>query len=396
MTSRLRICFVHNKYRHHSGEEHAVHTLAALAAAHGHEISWFLRSSEGLNRWTEKVHAFFSGIYSPSARAALTKHLAETPVDLVQAQNLYPWLSPSVLAACRNAQIPVVMRCPNYRLFCPNGLHLCKGEICERCLHGREYWCVLRNCEDNMFRSTGYALRNAFARMTGSIIKNVTVFVVLSEFQKRRFVAGGIDSNRIEILPNTVPLDAGDPASDSQQKQLVTYVGRISEEKGIRVLLDAARQLPELQFAVAGRCSERQDLIRNAPDNVRWLGFVSGDALRQVYMDSRFLVVPSTCFEAFTNVIPMAMWYRKPVIASRLGALPEIVDDQKTGLLSEPGCASDLAAKIDALFHDPRRCRDLGERGRRKAEREYSPNAVYERLLAIYRKALDIARYEYG
>lgn len=382
----MQILFAHNEYGAPSGEEQAVDSISGLLAAKGHRVFRLLRSSRGIEGLRQKAQAFFSGVYSRDARQEMATALDQHHPDLVQVQNLYPFLSPSIFKPCRQRGVPIVMRCPNYRLFCPSGLHLSHGQVCERCLGGKEYWCVLRNCENDSLKSLGYALRNAVARITRSILDNVSIFIVLSQFQKQRFIHAGIPAQRLEILPNVVPQVDG--AGAAQIGDLVTFVGRASPEKGIGDFVAAARRLPDLTFAVAGATARVPELVAGSPANVRWLGFLKENDLNELYLRSRLLVFPSRCFEGFPNVIPHAMALQRPVLAARIGVVPEIVDDAKTGLLFEAGNVEDLVAKIRTLYADPFRCRQMGTAGRAKALSAYSPEGVYTRLMEIYQQAL--------
>lgn len=382
---RMRVLMAHNEYARPSGEEHAVQAIADLLGQRGHDVRWFLRSSSDIHAARfGQVRAFFSGIYSIRSRLEMGRILDREKMDIVQVQNLYPLLSASVLLACRKRGVPVVMRCPNYRLFCPTGLHLSRGRICKRCVGGRVWWCVLRNCEGGLLKSIGYAVRTAAAGLTGMIVDNVNVFVVLSQFQRQRFIAGGIDPDRVEVLPNMVNTP---PGEQETRGDTIAFVGRLSPEKGIEDFVKAARALPDCKFAVAGETSRMPDLVLRAPRNVEFHGFIEGRKLDDFFRNARFLVFPSVWYEGFPNGVARAMGLRKPVIASRLGALPEIVDDGATGLLFEPGNADDLVEKIMHLWTHPDECRAMGRAGYEKVKREYSPDRCYRKLLAIYEKA---------
>jgi len=385
----MHILLVHNDYARFSGEENAVEDIAKLLEAHGHRLSWLRRTSSEIGDSTvNKIQALFSGIYSFDARKEMSRILDGEQIDLIQVQNLYPFISPSVLPECRKRGIPVVMRCPNYRLFCPNGLHLTHGKVCDRCLGGKEWNCVLQNCEENILKSTGYAVRNATARITGMIRNNVTTFVVLSEFQKQRFINGGIPSDRIGILPNIAPLVQIPDNADVGET--VSFVGRVSKEKGIDEFLAASRRLDQLLFTIVGSTEGMPCIRSEASSNVSIPGFLTGSALDDLFNTSRILVFPSKWFEGFPNVIAKAMAHRKPVIAGRIGAIPEIVEDGVTGLLFEPGNATDLAEKIEYLWNQPDLCRKMGQAGLEKARREYSQENFYQRLINIYENARSI------
>jgi glycosyltransferase involved in cell wall biosynthesis len=381
-----RVLVIHNDYARSSGEEHAGQALADLLVSHGHDVSWYRRSSADIApSLLGKLKAFFTAFHNPAAVRRVQAMVHEFRPDIVQVQNVYPLISPSIFPALRKFGVPVVMRCPNYRLFCPNGLHLSRGEVCERCLHGmREINCLRYNCLDSYPKSLAYALRNWVARKRRCMLDNVDMFVVQSEFQKAKFVTNGIAEEQVAVVPGLLPEMKQE---ECELGDTVSFVGRISPEKGLDEFLGAARMLPEIPFAVAGDCARLEELRLNGPGNVTWHGFLQGEKLDAFYRRSRILVFPSRWYEGFPNVATHAMARGKPIIASRIGVFPEIVDDGVTGDLFRVRDAADLAAKIGSLYHDAERCRQLGEAGRRKAMTAYSREAIYARLMDVYSRA---------
>lgn len=386
----MRVLMIHNDYAMPSGEEHAADKIARILTDYGHTVHWFRRSSSELgNSVRGMAKAFFTGINNPMSAIALNKVLASYTPDVVQVQNVFPLISPSVFGVLRRHRIPVVMRCPNYRLFCPNGRHLVRGQVCEKCLGcGRELWCILKNCENSIMKSTGYAARNAIARVSGSIIRRVHVYLVQSNAQKVKFVRNGIPEEKIEILPGLISVDPflPQPASCGDY---ITYVGRVSQEKGIEEFVEASRALPHLSFAVAGDFSQMQSVRDESPPNIRWLGFLDCDRLRTIYLRSRMVIVPSRWYEGFPNVIVQAMALGKPVICSAIGGLPEIVQDGVTGYLFEPGNPRQLVDRICQLNASPNVCRKFGVAAYEKAKREYSLEVGHTYLMQAYWKAIE-------
>ena len=384
----MRILYVHNDYGNWSGEEAAAEGLARLLTDRNHEVFWFRRSSRDLDEsLAGKAKAFFAGIHNPFSARDIARMLDEVKPDLVQVQNIYPLLSPSIFGPIRKRNIPIVMRCPNYRLFCPNGRHWVRGEVCERCLGcGRELWCVLKNCEGSILKSTGYALRNAWARISRSILAKVDMFIVQTEFQKQKFMEAGVPESQVGIVPGLVQYDG--VVESQEDGNLVTFVGRVSPEKGVEEFLDAARLLPDIPFAIAGKENGGRSLRERSPANVRWLGFLHADSLSGLYKHSRIIVVPGRWFEGFPNVAVQAMAHARPVVAARIGAMTCIVDDNKTGLLFTAGDAVDLSEKLSSLYQNRELSRVLGQAARRKALAEYSPERIYGALMAVYEKAL--------
>jgi glycosyltransferase involved in cell wall biosynthesis len=382
----MKALIIHNEYGKLSGEEAVVEAQAKLLKENGHEVLRFEMSSANIpNIRFGKLQAFFSGIYSFSSRRQIRKLLAGCKLDVVHIHNLFPLISPSILPECKKAGVPVVMTVHNYRLVCPNGLHMVNGMVCEKCSGGREYWCLLKNCESSLFKSLGYALRNYVARRKRVYLNNVTMYAALTEFQREKLIRNGFPAERILVIPNMVNPN-GVEVSD-KLGHYVGYAGRISPEKGMPTLIEAARACSDIQFKAAGAYDHMPYLPRKAPQNFKFSGHLNKAQLDKLYTNSRMIVLPSICFEGFPSVLLESMIQSKPVIASRIGGLPEIVEDGVTGLLFEPGNAEDLAEKIRYLWDRPELCKKMGRAGREKALREYSPEKYYERLMAVYKKA---------
>ena len=382
----MKFVLIHNEYRKPSGEEVFVENVRRVLEEHGHEVIPFSRSSAEIPTMAfGKVRAFFSGIYSRSSRKAMRRVLSRHQPDLALVHNVFPLISPSVLLECRRAGVPVVMSINNYRLMCPGGLFLTRGEICEKCAGGREYWCVLRNCERNLFKSIGYALRNYVARRGRMFADNVTLYATSTEFARQKLIAAGFPAERIITVPNIVK--STEPADDVPG-DYVGYIGRISPEKGVHVLVDAARKSPGVSFKATGSTTRMPRLPDEAPQNFEFVGFVDEQELERFYARSRLIVMCTLCYEGFGQVSAEAMMRGKPVIASRIGGMAEIVDDGVTGLLFEPGDADELAEKVRTLWEQPGLCRRMGRAGREKALREYTHEAYYDRLMEACRKAV--------
>ena len=168
----------------------------------------------------------------------------------------------------------------------------------------------------------------------------------------------------------------------------VTYIGRVSAEKGIFDFLKAAENLPMIPFAVAGSYDDYPDLPQKAPNNVKWLGFLRGDALCQAYLDARIVVVPSRCYEGFPNVIVTAMTMERPVIATDLGAASSIISHNVDGRLFPFDNIDALTASISELYKDESTCRRLALEGHASAAARFSTESVYETLMKIYQNLL--------
>jgi glycosyltransferase involved in cell wall biosynthesis len=385
----MKVIHVHQHYRIRGGEDAMVEATMAALERRGVQLCFIRRDSRLLSQdLLKRTAAFFSGIYSFKSAAIMRETITREQPDLIHVHNLHPEFSPSVIVASRQAGIPVVMTCHNYRLICPSGMHMREGKICELCLGGREYWCMLKNCKGKIFESIGYALRNALHRKLGLYRDHVSLFIAVSDFVRLRLESGGIPLSRVVVVPNmmTLPKDRGDDCIG----EYVAFVGRFSPQKGIPTLL-AAAQLTGLPLQLAGDIAAMPDLVRLAPKGTHFAGVLKSAELSDFYRRARFIVVPSECLEPFGLVATEAMSYGRPVIASRIGGLQQIIEDGVTGLLFEPGNALELANMMRHLWNDPDRCKSMGQAGRERVRREFSEDLYAERLIAAYERAI---RYE--
>jgi glycosyltransferase involved in cell wall biosynthesis len=380
-----KFLLIHNEYAAPSGEEVEFARIGKLLADRGHAVHSYTRtSSEVADSRLGRLRAAASGIYSISSHRAIATVLERLRPDYVLVQNLFPLISPAVLPVIAEAGVPILMRVANYRLMCPNGLHLSHGQVCEKCLYGREYWCVLKNCEEDLFKSTAYAVRSATARLMGWYRDNVAAYLCASRFLQHRIIAAGFEAARVHVLPNAVW--GGQPCTAPEPKEVAPYagyVGRISQEKGIPILLEVARRNPDIPFRLAGRVRPSFPLPRPLPDNVTLEGFLEGNALSAFYSGARLVANVSQCFETFGMSIAEAMLHGKPVVVPNAGVFPEAVHEGVTGLLVDASSSEAISDRIRRLWDDPGLCLEMGRAAKEWASGEYSPEKFCERFSQI-------------
>ena len=378
----MKFLVIHNDYGVRSGEEVTVDTHCKLLVDRGHRLVFFRRSSAEIPRQRlGTVRAFGSGIFNPIARRRIREVVRQERPAIAFVQNLYPLISPSILPVLRQEGVPVVMRVANFRLVCPNGLLLSRGEICSRCVGGKEYWCILRNCEESLPKSIGYALRNAVARRRRWYLDNVSIYISATRFVKKQITEGCVDGARVHIVSNPV-LPPSEGAINYGGGVYVGYFGRISREKGIPQLLDAARKCPDIPFRLVGSVHSGYRVPDEIPPNVQLGGPLYGDALADFIQGSRVVVSPSTCYETFGMSVAEAMLRARPVVVPNHGVFPELIQDGASGLLHAPADADSLARAIRRVWDDPVFAAGLGKAARERAVNDYDPEAYYARFMA--------------
>jgi glycosyltransferase involved in cell wall biosynthesis len=381
----VRIAIFHNRYAQRGGEDSVVETEAELLRKAGCEVRMFtVDSAPLLASRSAQLRAALEVRWNPSMVERVTRFLAAHPADVAHVHNFFPLLSPSVHATLRSLGVPVVQTLHNYRLVCANGVFLRDEKPCEECAVRGPWRAVRYGCWRGSRMATAvWAEATAAQRRWGSWLASVDRFVVPSEFARRKLAAAGLPPERIVVKPNPVP-DPGEPAPPGRG---AVYVGRLSPEKGLALLLDAWRTLPgapSLTIAGGGPDESRlRERARGIP-GVSFLGEVARDRVPQLFAGAAFAVAPSIWFEVFGVTVAEAMAAGRAVVASDAGAMAELVEHGANGLLFRSGDATSLASACRRLLEDAALAAALGREARARYEEELAPGHATERLLALY------------
>ncbi|MFZ5576454.1 MAG: glycosyltransferase family 4 protein [Pseudomonadota bacterium] len=377
-----RVLVVHNAYQHRGGEDTVVEAEIALLRIHGHEVETYFRSNDDVRGMSAPALARQT-VWSSRTVSELEALLQRFRPSVIHVHNTFPLVSPSLYWAAARAGIPVVQTLHNFRLLCLNALFLREGKVCEDCM-GRLPWRgVARACyRGSRAASAALASMLTLHRVLGTYQSKVARYIALNEFCRAKFIEGGLPAGRVVVKPNFVDFPAPEPGPRAG----LLFVGRLSAEKGIATLAAAMATLTGASLRVAGDGPEAT-LLDGVPGVLR-LGSLPGDAVRAEMARATALVVPSIWYENFPRTIVEAFACGLPVIASRLGALADIVTDGETGLLFEPGDPRDLAAKLAWAQANPERMAEMGRRARAQYEAEFSVEVNYRRLIAIYAEAV--------
>jgi glycosyltransferase involved in cell wall biosynthesis len=383
----MRILVAHNSYQQVGGEDHAVAAEIAMLNAHGHEVVPYRLSNnavEGMSRLALGART----IWSRSAFLDVRRLCRTHRPDVVHFHNTLPLISPAAYYAARAERVPVVQTLHNFRVCCVNSLLFRQGHLCEECLGRSAPWRgVLHNCYRGS-RAAGAAITAMVAvhRALGTWRDAVDAYIALSESSRRKFVQGGLPPERIAVKPNFVYPDPG-PGTGAGGYGL--FVGRLSGEKGVPVLLEAWRRLdggPPLKIVGDGALAAQVEPALRA-GTAEWLRELPHEAVYRLVGAAAFVVLPSQCYENFPLVVIEAFAKGTPVIVSRLGAMAEIVEDGRTGLHFRPGDPADLATKVRALVADPAALARMRAAARETFERKFTAAVNHQAMMAIYARA---------
>jgi glycosyltransferase involved in cell wall biosynthesis len=390
----MKILIVHNSYQNAGGEDSVVAAESRLLQEAGHRLVWYTRDNhELLNQGAlQSVASGLATVWSPSSHRAIRGLLQRECPDVAHFHNTFPLISPSAYYACAHEGVPVVQTLHNYRLLCPSALLFREGQVCEDCV-GRSFpWPgLLHRCyRDDLFATAAVTGMLTTHRLLGSWTTKVNRFIALSQFAKDKFVAGGLPVDRIFVKPNIVHPD---PGPRELAGGYALFVGRLSAEKGVATVLEAWRRLKSrVPLVIAGAGPLQSDVaaaISQQPTNlITAVGHVGRDEILGLLRRAHFLVFPSVLYENFPVSIAEAFACGVPAIASRLGAMREIVNDHRTGLLFEPVNPADLAAKVEWAWAHPESTQEMGRNARAEYEAKYTAGRGLNALLSIYESAI--------
>ena len=380
----FRVLMVHNTYQQRGGEDSVVDAEIEMLRSRGHVVELYTRSNDEISAQS-KLNLVQQTLWSKHTYEDVAAVIAKFKPDVIHVHNTFPLISPSLYWAANSARVPVVQTLHNFRLLCPQAMFLRESKVCEDCLGKVPWRGVVRGCyRGSQAQSLVLASMVTVHRVVGTWQNKVTRYIALNEFCRSKFIAGGLPENRIVVKPNFVDFSA--PTEVSRHGFL--FVGRLSVEKGVNVLVDAVRQIKATATVrVAGTGPE--DYLLHDVVGLQSLGALSGEAVRIEMNQSVALVLPSIWYENFPRTLVEAFGCGLPVIASRIGALAELVEDGVTGLLFESGNAKDLAIKMQWAQENPAQMLQMGKNARKLYEAEYTADRNYDQLVAIYSDAIE-------
>ncbi|MBD3251261.1 glycosyltransferase [Candidatus Uhrbacteria bacterium] len=401
----MRILHIHKFFNYQGGAEVYLHRIMERQVARGHEVhilttrgpdnaespdrKYFVHrydftKSDGVRGDAQKALAF---LWNREAKRATERALQELKPDIIHLHNIYHHLSSSILAPIRRSQIRCVQTLHDLKLACPNYSMFTEGSVCERCKGGK-YWnpvlhhCLAPSTAANLLAAAEMSMTKIFQ----SYEKTVHAFICPSQFMRDKMVEWGEPASKMTVLRN--PADVSSHAAVRGGGYLL-YAGRLSEGKGIEPLIRASANVPSLPLKIAGRgpLEERmKHLVRTlGASHVQFLGFIPPTELETIRHHAEAVVVPSMQYDNSPLSLLGAMGQGLPVLASKIGGIPEIAEDQVHGLLAVPGDTQAWVANLQAfqqLTDDQRTA--MGRSGRERIRARHDWEQHLEGLERIY------------
>ena len=408
----MKVLLVHKFWRKVGGAEVYFQDVARILRNHGHQVKIFTSdfNAEGSRdvykrdenvvfgnsvdylkgNFIDRVKNITEVIYSKKNKEQFRQLLREYKPDIVHVFAIYVTITPSILDACREEGVPVVMSCNDYKHICPNYRLFHHGKICEDCKGGKFYKAVLNNCCKHSIAVSIISTIEAYTHANMNIWKkNISAFLFESKFMMQKTEEfWGKGTANLEFLGK--PFNASQYKISHDDAGYILFLGRLSDEKGVDILISAMKSVPGAFLKIVGSGNYREVLENivakeNIP-NIEFLGPKYGDELEALFNGCRFLVVPSLWHENFPYVMMEAFARGKAVLGSDKGGIPEYIIPGETGYVFNSHDSTELAEYIEDLWSNPDKARVMGAKAKELADKQFNDEAFYSRLSAIYEK----------
>lgn len=399
----MRILLVNKFHYYRGGSEKYYFELAKLLKENGHTVGFFSMNSDenictgdkeyfvdeiDLNTGS-KLKAF-DVIYSPANKKQMTKALEDFKPDVVHINNFQRQLSASIIDAIKEKNIPIVMTAHDLNPICPCNILLYQGQICEKCLESGYMNCIKNSCiKDSKAKSLIGVLEHKFYQHK-KIWNKIDVIISPSEFNKNKLETYGAKSKQNISLPNFVyDIDT----SKNEIGDYAFYLGRLSAEKGILNIIKSIGECENAKLIIAGDGPYKDEIVNYISQNklenkVSLVGYLNQEQAQEYLTKCRCLIFPSICYENCPYSILEAMAAGKPIVASDIGGISELVKDDVNGYLYKFANTDELTEKMKKIFESDEIVKRLSNNSKELYKQKYSAQRYYENLMNIYNSVI--------
>jgi glycosyltransferase involved in cell wall biosynthesis len=389
----MRILIVHERYAIRGGEDVAVDADIALLTSAGHQVHTLLLDNRVIAQmpFVSRLSLLWTTAWSWRSSALVQDTILSVKPNVVHFHNTLPLLSPASIRTASRCGVPVVMTLHNYRLLCPAGTLFRRGAVCEDCVSGTLFRGIRHRCyRGSALQTLAGALMIKTHRVMHTWDDHVDAFICLSQFMKDKMSSAGLPVNRLHIRTNAV-----NHISPTDSKQgYVVVLGRLSVEKGIHTVLQLARQYPDIEIRIAGAGPLEQEVMTATRHcvNLNYLGSLTSHDAKRLLSQASLLLFPSIWYEGQPMVLLEALSAGVPVVACRMGAARDILEENVNSLMFNPGDLQGCATAIRTLLDSSVIRTAFGLAARRTFEERFSLTASYNELMNVYERAIASAR----
>lgn len=384
----MKILLIHNHYLEKGGEDEVVTAEAKLLTEHGHKVILYEKSNayiESLPFFKKLAFILLELNFSKVVYKEIKEIVKMQKPDIAHIHNIFVCITPSVYFALKEENIPIVQTLHNYRFFCLKGIFFNKGNICEKCKGKKFFNAVAGKCWRNSFMLSLF-LGKLLTKM-GYFLKNIDSYIVLSKFSRDKFIEYGLNKQKMYLKRNFLDIETD---GNTRDNNYALFIGRLVDYKGIETLMEAFKICPSYKLKIIGDgpMSREVGSFTSSYTNIEWLGKLNRDSLLGIIKNSSFLIFPSECYETMGMVILESFVFSKPVLASNLGAVKELVIEGVNGILFETGNPTDLASKISYLFSHEKERIEMGKNANKIYRERFNKEKNYQDLMNVYTETI--------
>lgn len=332
-----------------------------------------------------KVVDAISFIHSPEAVKNISRLINDTRPDLIHCHNIYHQLTPSIMGAAKRLGVPTVLTLHDYKPVCPTYNRLRNGVACSDCSDGDFSMVLKHRCADGSLGKSGLLYAEATVQRWMGNYEKVDAFIAPCQFMQKS-IAHRIPDEKIHLLYNGI--DVNEVQYSNEDDDYVLFLGRLVPEKGAETLLKAHAKSNQAWKLVVAGTGPLLDVLKTQYNPSILVGYLAGDALKEIIRKASVVVVPSEWYENCPMSVLEAMAYGKPIVGSRIGGIPELVEEGKTGLLYEAGDVDGLLQALNQLMHSKDLRQQMGKAGRERVEQHFSLDMHHQGLMNIYKNVL--------
>lgn len=401
----MKILMVNKFHYLKGGSEKYYFELAELLRKNGHEVAFFSMQNEK-NIKTDSKEYFVESIdlnngsklsaldviYSKKNKQKMKEALEDFKPDIVHLNNFQRQLSASIIEPIKEKNIPIVFTAHDMNSICPSSDMLHKGNICEDCIQKGYLKCIQKSCIKNSKLKSILAVLEHEYYDKKQIYKKIDCIIAPSEFIKKQFIKGKLKYKKIEVLHNfVIPKDENRNYSDNGY---AFFFGRLSIEKGIMNLIKAIKNINSANLLIAGDGPEKENIKKyikqnNLEDRVKLLGYLNQEQIKKYIKEARFIAVPSIWYENCPYSILETMEIGKPIVASKIGGIPELVENEKSGFLYKYNDIDELKEKMLKLFENEQLAKEQSRKAKEIFKQKYTDEIYYKKLIKIYEKLIE-------
>lgn len=397
----MKVLMVNKFHYLKGGSEKYYFELSKLLEQNGHEVAFFSMQDEkniktgekeyfvkNTNMNSKNIFKAFNVIYSKKNKQVMKKALQDFKPDIVHINNFQRQLSASIIEAIKEKNIPIVYTAHDLQSVCPASAMLNKGKICEACKNGKYANCIKKKCiKDSLLKSLLTSIE-AYYYKKNSIYNNIDLIITPSDFAKNKILENNLKLKKINTIHNFVNLKEYEQYQVTNEGYAL-FSGRLSIEKGINNLIKAFTTTNFGKLYIAGDGPEKENILKYIKDNkledkIKLLGFLEQKELKEYISKCSFVILPSICYENCPYSILEAFSMKKPVIAARIGGIPELVKDGYNGYLYKYDNVDELFNLINSAFTNTKKLYELGENALKDVIEKYSTEVYYKEITNIY------------